>query len=194
MRNWVRDLLILPLVVGVIVAAVTFGLPLLLRDAQELSYVVDGPAAYLDDPALGHVKVEINGVAVSELFAYKIRLWNSGDIPLQKLPVSFVFEKTPSDFQVFSTSHATTPRFEFGAIDEDVVGPARRRFVYELLNPGDQDIVTFLTNARPELEVFAKAANLTVIAAQPDSEGGDRGQAFDLGVPSFRHIRFRLLP
>ena len=50
MPKWIRDFLILPLVVGliVIVAAVTFGLPIIFSEKTELSYEIHGPTRYLD--------------------------------------------------------------------------------------------------------------------------------------------------
>lgn len=170
-RKWLREFLILPLMVGIIVAAVTFGLPRLFRDAKELSYVIDRPVVFLDDPAIEHVKVEVNDVAVSFLVAYKVRIWNSGDVPLKALPISFVFEGEAEGFQVFSTSHLTNPQYEFGRIDEKELDDATgSRFVYELLNPGDQDIVTLLTNSRADLKVFAKAEKLKVKSISPETE------------------------
>ena len=169
-QNWLRDLLVLPLVVGVIVAAIVFGLPRFFREAKELSYVIDEPVAYLDDPAISHVKVEVNGIAVSNLVAYKVRLWNSGDVPLKKLPVSFVFQESPTGFQIFNISHLTTPSYEFGGISEETLVPSKTRFVYELLNPGDQDIVTILTNGKVDLELFAKVEKLKVKSIQPETQ------------------------
>ena len=53
-RSWIRDVLFIPLVVGIVVAlvtaAVTFALPL--SSDKELSFAVNGPKNYQDDEAL----------------------------------------------------------------------------------------------------------------------------------------------
>ena len=169
-QNWPRDLLIIPLVVGVIVAVVTFGLPRFFREAKELSYMIDEPVSYFDESAIGQVKIEVNDIAVSNLFAYKVRLWNSGDVELKMLPVSFVFKEPSAGFQILNTSHLTTPPHEFGDISAETVSPSKIRFVYELLNPGDQDIITILANGKPDLELFAKAEKLKVESIRAEAQ------------------------
>lgn len=176
MPQWVRDFLILPLVVGTIVAAFTFSLPHVIAKKKELSYAVDGPIGHLDDPAIGHVEIQVNGQKVSDLVAYKAHIWNSGDEPLKELPVRFVFDTSSNNFVIFSTSHRTEPEYEFGAITEDKSEQFSRRFVFSLLNPGDRDTITFLTNAGPSMKVFAKSERLSVekVSASPTKGFGDK--------------------
>lgn len=169
-HNWLRDFFLPPLIVGVIVVGLTFVLPRFFREAKELSYTIDEPVAYLDAQAIGDVKVEVNDVVISNLFVHTVRLWNSGDVPLKKLPISLVFKEPPTGFQVFNTSHLTTPRYEFGDIHQEALGPSQKRFVYELLNPGDQDIVKFVTNADPAVELFAHVENLTTKCIRPEAQ------------------------
>ena len=173
--RWIRDLLLIPLVVGVIVAVFQFGLPLFFEKSNELSYSVDGPLRYLDDPAIGHVTVEINGVEVKNLTAYKVRLWNSGDIPLKQLPVRIAFDTNNANFEIFSVSHKTKPELEFGKVLEEKVSDTQRRFVYELLNPEDEDTLTLLANDEPPLNVYAKSENLGLRKVEArTSEQGNR--------------------
>ena len=57
----------------------------------------------------------------------------------------------------------------FGDIEEGAVGSSQKRFVYELLNPGDQDVVTFLTNGDAKVEIFAKTEKLKTNAVRPET-------------------------
>lgn len=91
MPKWVRDFLILPLVVGLIVATVTFGLPKLFSEKTELSYEIDGPIRYLNDPAVKGIEVSVSGKTVNDIVAYRVRIWNSGGKPIKKIPVRIVF-------------------------------------------------------------------------------------------------------
>ena len=162
MPKWVRDYLLLPLVVGLVVAAFTFGLPKLFADKLELSYEIDGPTAVLDDPAIQQVQIEVNGITVSDLIAFRVRLWNSGDRAIKNLPVRVVFDAQAPDFSILNATHQTTPAFEFGRIDELEATPKSRRYKYELVNPGDEDVITFLANGSATLDLYAKGEGLTV--------------------------------
>ena len=103
-------------IAGVIVALVsTFVLPLFFRTEAELSYTPDDrPVAY---PALGNLVIE--GTPTSHLFAYRVRLWNSGTSPLKNVPVLFTFNTDNSDFRMFEPIHTTNPSREFAKIEED---------------------------------------------------------------------------
>jgi hypothetical protein len=70
--NWIRDLLFLPLMVGLIVAFITFGLPVLFDKEKELSYSIETPTEYLDQEAVKNINVQVNGTTVTSLFAYKV--------------------------------------------------------------------------------------------------------------------------
>ena len=162
--QWIRNLLIVPLIVGLIIAIVAFLLPQLFKDEKEVSYTIEGPTSYLDDPALGSITIEVNEVKIEHLVAYKVRIWNSGDLPLKNLPVRFVFgpKEGLSDFQLFTITHDTTPPYEFGEIRDDRNDANAPRIVYELLNPEDQDIVTLLANKKAEFNVFMKSEGVPV--------------------------------
>lgn len=60
--NWVRDLLVIPLIIGLVVAFATFVIPKVLENGNELSYSTDEPIAYLDRTDVQNVKIEVNGV------------------------------------------------------------------------------------------------------------------------------------
>jgi len=168
MPKWIRDFLVLPLVVGLIVSGVTFGFSKILADKNELSYEIDSPTNYLNDPAVKRINVSVDGKPVKDIVAYRVRLWNSGDKPIKNIPVRIVFNPHQKDFQIFSLAHNTTPKFEFGEISELSSEKATKRFKYSLLNSEDQDIITILTNGASEIEFFAKAEGLKVKERKQD--------------------------
>lgn len=166
--NWFRDLLIIPLVVGIVIIFASLFLSKLFEKSNELSYILEGPTTYIDPNTIAGIKVEIEGVPSSSLIAYKVRMWNSGGSPLKNVPVLFAFEPSDSTFKIFSITHSTKPQFEFGKITKDSVNFSSRRFHFELLNPGDEDTVTLLTNQSPSLSLFAKKEGLTLNPVNPN--------------------------
>jgi len=176
MKNslWFRNLIIIfiiPLIVGVIVAIVAFGLPKFFSESKELSYTIEGPISYLDDPSIGKVTIEINGVKTDKLYSYKARLWNSGNLTLKKLPIRFVFAPKKKDFKIFSVNHNTVPKYEFSPIASKIVDDHSRRFIYDFLHPKNEDVITFVTNKSPNLDLYINAEGVSIKMARPAEEG-----------------------
>jgi hypothetical protein len=169
--RWTRDILLIPLIVGLFIALFTYLLPKFFDKGKEISYTVEGPTSYVNQQAYGAVTITVNGVTTPSLFAYKVRLWNSGGSPIKDLPVRFSFNPGGSSFQVFNVVHDTKPKVEFGKIEENGSDQNSKRFVYELLNPDDEDIITFLINTDAPLTVNTKSEGLRVIDAAPKEPG-----------------------
>lgn len=72
-----------------------------------------------------------------------------------------------ADFQIFSLDHNTKSEYEFGEISELSSEKMSKRFEYSLLNAGDQDTVTILTNDVSEIGFFAKAEGLKIVEQKP---------------------------
>ena len=168
MPKWARDFLVLPLLVGVIVAAFTIGLPWLLGDTLELTYEIEGPTRYLSDPAVKSIEVSVNGVPVSDIVGYRVHLENTGGKPIRDLPVRIHLEGEESEVSILAVSHSTDPKYEFGEIAPLESTANSRRFRYELLNGGDRDIITIVASVAVPIHVYAKAEGLEVIEAKPD--------------------------
>lgn len=166
---WKRDIFLIPLVIGVVVAVVTYLLPKFFDTEKRLSYTIDGPTAYVNPTASGVVKIAVNGVETTNIFGYKLRIWNSGSLPLMALPVRFVFEPVSSNFHIFNVTHDTIPKRDFGRIEESGSDASSKRFVYELLNPNDEDTLMFVTDVGAPLSVFAKAEGLKTKLVNPES-------------------------
>src|SRR5689334_2826750 len=138
--RWIRDLLLVPLLVGLIIATFTIGLPRLLEKRRELSYEIDGPTPAFSSSVLRGVTVSANGVRVDQLFSYRVRIWNSGGIALKDVPVRLVLSSQPPGVRVLNISHVTTPAYEFAPIQDTSDSLGNRRFVFQDLNPGNEDV------------------------------------------------------
>lgn len=163
--HWLRNLLIIPLVVGFIIALFTFALPKIFEKEKEISYTIDDfPSTYLSPESVGNLEIKINDVVTNSLVAYKVEFWNSGDIPLKELPVRYVFGFSTINFKVLTVIHKTEPKYEFGEIREEGSEVNSKRFVYSLLNPGERVTVTFLcTGLGPtKVSFYTKLEGLSV--------------------------------
>ncbi|HNB64785.1 MAG TPA: hypothetical protein PLH85_09230 [Rhodocyclaceae bacterium] len=171
-RSWIRDLLAVPLVVGIVIAIFTYALPKLLTESSQLSYTIEEPVAYLDKTSIGTASVKVNDISVPEVFAVRVRIWNSGSLPLKNLGVLFEFAATDKDFRVLSVNHNTNPPKEFGAVTEEGNDTNSKRFIYALLNSEDADSLVFLTTAKADVKVFSKAENLSVKPVSQEKRTG----------------------
>ncbi len=165
-RRW-QELLLTTVLAGVVIAFVQFVLVKLSKEEKELSYLIENPITYLEPQDIGNLKVEINDVPTSYLFAYRVRLWNSGDFELKNLPVLCVFNSKLKDFIVFDIRHDTRPKYEFGKILEEDPDAHSKRFTYSLLNPGDKDMITLLTNSLAQLNIYVKSEGVSVKNVKP---------------------------
>jgi hypothetical protein len=168
-----RETLLVPIVVGLVVAFFAFILPKLFEREKQLSYSVEGPTPYINQQLQG-VTLLVNGKPAPSLFITRVRLWNSGGISLTNLPVLLVFS-SQGQSQLLSLTHQTTPPYQFGKIDDQTPDNRSKRFIYELLNPRDQDSVTLLTDQPTETTLYAKAEGLTTqLVAQNERTGWRR--------------------
>ena len=131
-------------------------LPKWLDKGTVITYSVEGPIAYLNEQAGNVLSITVNNVATTQLYAYKVVLKNSGNKPIKQFPVTVNFDYPKPTFQVFTKIHQTVPHKEFGKIDELQGAPYTIKFIYELLNPEDEDTITFLTNDNLNLSVYGK--------------------------------------
>jgi len=156
------DILIIPLLIGLVIAIIQFGLPKIFAEDKELSYTIDSPIKYIDSQEINDVEVEviINGEPVKSLYVYKIKIWNSGDLPIKDLPISLIFDDV-EDFKIITTMHDTIPKYEFGYINE-TRGNYSIRLVFALLNPGDADTVTIISNRLSDLNLYTKSEGLSL--------------------------------
>jgi hypothetical protein len=162
--EWIRDILIVPLIVGLVVAIFAYGLPKLLEKGKNISYSIEGPVTYLDmgKVNINGVQIKVNDKQISRLLIYKVKIWNSGDLPLANLPIRLVFNTSDPNFEIFSINHETKPPYEFGNITDEKLESNSLKVTYALLNENDEDIITILANDSPALELFSKIEGLSV--------------------------------
>ncbi len=160
----------MPLVVGIVIAIVSYALPKFLVESRQISYTIEEPIAYLDKTSIGTASVKVNEILVPEVFAVRVRVWNSGSLPLKDLGVLFEFTPFEKDFRILSVNHNTKPAKEFGSITEQGNDNKAKRFIYALLNPEDVDNIVFLTTEKAEVKVFSKAESLSVKAISPEKQ------------------------
>lgn len=157
---WVRDILILPLSVGVAVSIFGFILPKAFAEERELSYSVEGPIIFLESVTNQAPVVSIEGEKLPRLIGFRVQIWNSGDLPLEDLPILLHFENRAANFRVISAACSSNPPHEFGTIVEQVPNGASRRYSVELMNPGDVIEVAILVTERASLNVFSKSKGM----------------------------------
>lgn len=163
--KWWLSVVLVPVVVGVVLAIVQFGLPLVFGSRNELSFTIEPPQS------IEGLKLNIENTPIGALYVYKVRVWNSGGNALKGLPVLFRFDSSPSDFKILNVSHSTKPAYEFGTIQEEQSDQISRKCTYSLLNREDEDNITFLTTRPGNLGVFAKSENLSVKPISPNIPG-----------------------
>lgn len=167
---WFRNLLIIPLSIGVALALVTYVIPKVLEKGKELSDTTEGPSSYLSPETIGNISVtvKVNGVPATRLFVSRIRIWNSGGVSLRGVPVRVVFSPSQPGFRIPGAAHATTPKFEFGRITEEASNDTlAKRFVFELLNLQNQDLITIVTNQTAGLGVYSNVEGMRLKRVEP---------------------------
>lgn len=170
-RFWVRNVVVVPLVIGLITAAFGYWLPKFFAESKQISYSIEEAVPYLDKNSIGKAIIKVNDILVPEVFVVRVRIWNSGSLPLKNLGVLFEFDQVGESFRILSTSHDTKPSKEFGVISETGQGVRSRRFEYSLLNPDDSDSVVFLTTTNGNLNVFSKSEGLLLKAVSVEKGG-----------------------
>ena len=163
-EHWIRDILLIPIIVGIVIAILSYGLPKFLERGKQITYEIEGPITYIDSNSqeIGNIQIKVNDKEISSIFLYRISIKNNGDLPIKDLPIRFVFDSINQDFEIIAVNHTTNPSYEFGEIIEERIGNNSIRFTYALINPKDEDVVTLVVNKSPSLDVFAKAEGLRV--------------------------------
>lgn len=163
------DIFIIPLILGVLFIIIQFAVQLS-SNKKEVSYEIDGPTPFINSKISKNVKVEINNMLVNGLYGYKVIILNSGTLPVEEMPVKFIFENSADNFFIFSINYNTYPKHEFGEIDKLDSLQNSIRMSYELLNPGDKVEVSFLANDSLNLTVYGKAKGLKLKEIDPSSK------------------------
>lgn len=157
MTNWRRDILLIPLVVGLVAAAFTYFLPKWWEKGKRINYAILQPIRHTTPSGVSFL---VERAILTNVFESRVRIRNSGSQPVTSVPVLLSFGSEDPSFRVLRTAHQTSPSKEFGEITEEATPEGDRRFTFKLLNPGDQDLISVLTTGAAKLSVFSKSEGL----------------------------------
>jgi len=109
------------------------------------------------------IKIDYDGKPAENIFSFKVRVINDGNVLIKNQPILFEFDKSA---KVLVADYNTKPEREFGEIKrENLDAPNEVKFVIGLLNPKskkEQIEFNFLTidNKNEEIKLHAKGENL----------------------------------
>ena len=158
-------------IIVVLISAITGGLITFLitkhfRQKKSLAYQIVSKMSLINvRPEVRHkIKIDYDGTSAENIFSFKVRVINDGNVPIKNQPILFEFDKKA---KVLVADYNTKPRKEFGEItranSQDATNEAK--FIIGLLNPKrmkEQIEFNFITvdNKNDNLEVISRGENL----------------------------------
>lgn len=165
-------ILVIPVLVAIVSSGFTYLLSKILEKGPVLSVERETPIKYIDQLGFPDLQIMVKGKPVKTVYLNQIKIRNSGSQPLRSIPVDIVFSSTSTEFNVVGINHQTNPPYVFGQVKDEVnIDGHQIGLNYELLNPGDEDIVSVLTNSDSQVNVYSKAAGMRVRQDDPESKG-----------------------
>lgn len=180
MKNIYKYFLI-PLIVGLIVALIQFGLPYIFGDKKELTYKIIEPVTYFDKNSVGDLNIVINGVESNALFSNQFIFENTGQIPLKDIPIIIHFSNQDTLFKIYNYTLQTEPLIQFGNIEKQLKQTDLSLKV-ELINPKDRIFVNVLTNTKRESKVYSKSEGMFLSKAETKEENAANKFSFWLAL------------
>lgn len=131
------------------------------REKNELSYAVTGATTYLSSANAGEAKIQINDVQTSSLVGYQIKLWNSGDKPISDAYLHIEFNAPYPRFRILQSHHVSKPPDLARSVSGETI---KNRYVcsYRFLNPGEEDVITILTNGSAPVSIRSRMQGVVV--------------------------------
>jgi len=154
---------------------ITFFITKYFRERKSLGYQIISKMSLVNvNPEVrDKIKIDYDGTSVENLFSFKVRVINNGNIPIKDQAILFEFDERA---KVLVADYNTDPPKEFGEI-ERVAGVAANeaKFVIGLLNPkSKKEEVEFnlltVDNENDDIEIHAKGENLRVREIPPRSD------------------------
>lgn len=180
MKNIYKYFLI-PLIVGLIVALIQFGLPYIFGDKKELTYKIFEPVTYFDKNSVGDLNIVINGVESNALFSNQFIFENTGQIPLKDIPIIIHFSNQDTLFKIYNYTLQTEPLIQFGNIEKQLKQTDLSLKV-ELINPKDRIFVNVLTNTKRESKVYSKSEGMILSKAEKKEDKAENKFSFWLAL------------
>ena len=160
------DEIIVVLISVVVGGVVTFLITKHFKQKKSLAYQIVSKMSLINvNPEVrDKIKIDYDGTPVENIYSFKVRIINDGNVPIKNQPILFQFDK---EAKVLVADYNTKPEREFGEIKrENADVPNEVKFVIGLLNPKrmkeeiEFDFIT-VDNKSDNLEAISKGENLT---------------------------------
>ena len=147
--------------------AITFFITKYFRQKKSLAYQIVSKMSLIDvNPEVREkIRIEYDGKPAENIFSFKVRVSNDGNVPIKDQPILFEFDK---EAKVLVADYNTKPEREFGEIKrENTDAPNEAKFIIGLLNPkSKKEQIEFnlltIDNKSDDIKFYAKGENLKV--------------------------------
>jgi hypothetical protein len=144
---------------------ITFLIAKHFRERKSLAYQILSKMSLINvNPKVrDKIKIDYDGKPAENIFSFKVRVINEGNVPIKDQPILFEFDK---EAKVLIADYNTKPEKEFGEIKREDTGATNEaKFVIGLLNTKskkEQIEFNFITidNKNDEIKLHAKGENL----------------------------------
>ncbi|MCJ7578740.1 MAG: hypothetical protein MUO91_09850 [candidate division Zixibacteria bacterium] len=144
---------------------ITFLITKHFRERKSLGYQIVSKMSLIDvkPEVRDKIKIDYDGKPVENIYSFKVRVINDGNVPVKNQSVLFEFDK---ETKVLAADYVTKPEREFGEIKrENTVATNEAKFIIGLLNPKsmkEQIEFNFITvdNRSDNVELISKGENL----------------------------------
>lgn len=160
MKNRIIDIIVFPIIVGLILFFAQTFIEKANKSKKELSFSIMEPQTYLEKNNIGDIKIFFDTVRIYSLYSYGVLIKNTGNVPIKDQGVKYIFNTQVKDFKILNKVLQTKPIEEFGKINIDTSSFNFVRYNYSLINPDDEIYTTFLTNQKAKIEAYAKSDDL----------------------------------
>jgi hypothetical protein len=146
---------------------ITFLITKYFRERKSLAYQIVSKMSLIDvkPEVRDKIRIDYDGKPAENIFSFKVRVINDGNVPIKNQPILFEFDKQA---KVLVADYNTKPQREFGEIKKIDAGVQNEvKFVVGLLNPkSKKEIIEFnfltVDNKDYEMRLHAKGENLKI--------------------------------
>lgn len=157
------ELLIAPILAGVVLHLLNaYAIPLLTKSEKSLSVIM--PEVTTADITNPLVKIlELNGElkqADGAIYVYQFQIRNNGDIPLDDVKLSYLFD---DDVKILGQNRTANPHIMFWDIIDEKLSFNSRQITYKRINPGEVVTEFFLLNHKSNVyDIFSRSLDFAL--------------------------------
>ena len=155
------DMPLLSVIVGGIIGIIgTILAVYLAKKRKRVAYeVASFSLMSVSDAIRDKIKIEYENKSVKTIYTFRVKIKNTGNAVVEKLPILFVFD---SNTKILEDDIETIPEREFHIEKIDVNKEWERKYEIDFLNPNDQIFLFFITanNESEYLKLYARAKGL----------------------------------